>query len=76
VDTLPLPPPGCHVQGDRTRHIEPGEALAALGVEETGGARSAGGVVKTPDRRVGQVMRRGIANPPFGGLISLTKVSD
>jgi hypothetical protein len=42
VDTLPLLPPGCHVQGDRTRHIEPGEALAALGVEETGGARKRG----------------------------------
>jgi hypothetical protein len=76
VDTLPLPPPGCHVQGDRTRHIEPGEALAALGVERRKAHVALEGVVKTPDRWVGQVMRRGIANPPSGGLISLTKVSD
>ena len=35
LDALALLPPGCHVQGRRTLHIDLGEALAALGLDQT-----------------------------------------
>jgi hypothetical protein len=44
VDTLPIPP-GFRVQGRRTLYVDPCEALAALGVEDTPETRVAAAVM-------------------------------